>query len=53
MAAAEEESRKPNTVKDKCANLFIEGKDLNKSINLEPEAVIEEVEPTQKIMIGG
>ena len=40
-------------MKQKCANLFVEGKDLNKSINLEPEAVIEEVEPAQKIMIGG
>ena len=39
-------------MKEKCANLFNEGKDLNKSINLEPVAVIEEVEPAQKIMIG-
>lgn len=47
------EPKKPETFEQKCANLFVDNKDLDKSINLEPEAVIEEVEPSQKIMIGG
>ena len=46
------EPKKPKTVEQKCADLFVDGKDLNKSINLEPEAAIQEVEPSQKIMIG-
>ena len=37
------ELKKPKTVERKCADLFVDGKDLKKSINLEPEAAIEEV----------
>jgi hypothetical protein len=47
------EPKKVETFEQKCANLFSENNNLDKSINLEAEAVIEEIESSQKIMIGG